>query len=105
MFLPPPILRMCIALLRSPKGGCCWISDDLSCSFNEQKKTRIKLTIGQCYPKEKMQFSQTHAYEFCNYLSNDIFFRNGLMRTNLSFSKSHKGYVQKDFLGLSFKSN
>ena len=29
---PPPILRLCIAYLRSPKGGCCSISDDLSCS-------------------------------------------------------------------------
>ena len=31
---PPPILRLNIAFLRSPKGGCCSISDDLSCSFN-----------------------------------------------------------------------
>ena len=30
---PPPILRLCIAFLRSPKGGCCSISDDLSCSY------------------------------------------------------------------------
>ena len=34
LYPPPPILRLCIALLRSPKGGCCSISDDLSCSFN-----------------------------------------------------------------------
>ena len=29
---PPPILRLNITFLRSPKGGCCSISDDLSCS-------------------------------------------------------------------------
>ena len=29
---PPPILSLNIAFLRSPKGGCCSISDDLSCS-------------------------------------------------------------------------
>ena len=28
-----PLLRQCIAILRSPKGGCCSISDDLSCYY------------------------------------------------------------------------
>ena len=28
----PALLRLCIAFLRSPKGGRCSISDDLSCS-------------------------------------------------------------------------
>ena len=32
-FVTPPILRLNIAFLRSPKGGCCSISDDLSCSY------------------------------------------------------------------------
>ena len=30
---PPPRLRQCIAYMRSPKGGCCSISDDLFCSY------------------------------------------------------------------------
>ena len=29
---PSPLLRQRIAILRSPKGGCCSISDDSSCS-------------------------------------------------------------------------
>ena len=31
-FVSPTILRLCIAYLPSRKGGCCLISDDLSCS-------------------------------------------------------------------------
>ena len=31
-FVSPPLLRLCIAFLCSPKGGCCSISDDLSFS-------------------------------------------------------------------------
>ena len=30
---PPPILKLCIALFAVAEGGCCLISDDLSCSF------------------------------------------------------------------------
>ena len=32
-FCTPPILRRCIALFAVAKGGCCSISDDLSCSW------------------------------------------------------------------------
>ena len=34
---PPPLFWVWILLiLRSPKGGCCSISDDLSCSYNKR---------------------------------------------------------------------
>ena len=32
-FVAPPLLRQCIAIFESPKGGCCSISDDSPCSF------------------------------------------------------------------------
>ena len=32
-FVFPPILKMCIPLMRSLKDGCCSISDDLSCTY------------------------------------------------------------------------
>ena len=34
----PPLLRQCLLYLRSPKGGCCSISDDLSCSSSSAVK-------------------------------------------------------------------
>ena len=36
-FVPPPLfMRLNIAFLRSPKGGCCSISDDLSCFSRDE---------------------------------------------------------------------
>ena len=32
-FVPRPILRLCIDLFAVADGGCCSISDDLSCSL------------------------------------------------------------------------
>ena len=35
---PPPLIWGCVLLyLRLPRGGCCSISDDLSCSFKHSK--------------------------------------------------------------------
>ena len=43
---PPPIVYLNVAFLRSPKGGCCSISDDLSCSttFGETKQVVVSLS-------------------------------------------------------------
>ena len=32
-------------ILRSPKGGCCSISDDLSCSYNESDVLKVKICV------------------------------------------------------------
>ena len=33
--VPHPLLRQCMAIFQSPKDGCCSISDDFSCSWEE----------------------------------------------------------------------
>ena len=45
-----PLLRLCIVYLRSPKGSCCPISEDLSCfcSFSWQCVETIRSGNGSC---------------------------------------------------------
>ena len=46
---PPPLFWGCVLLyLRSPKGGYCSISDDLSCSFVMYISTTAALCISKC---------------------------------------------------------
>ena len=61
-FEPPPILRLNIAYFEVAEGGCCSISDDLSCSFIK-KCTEIMVanwnllgSVGDLYC-----FSNTHS--------------------------------------------
>ena len=64
--------RQCVAFVRLPKGGCCSISDDLSCSCNiythRQKLSNSKLilNIKKCFvPKYwKFKFHYLHLASF-----------------------------------------
>ena len=39
-FVNPPFLGCVLLYLRSPKGGCCSISDDLTCSWLQREGSR-----------------------------------------------------------------
>ena len=60
---PLPILCLNIAFFRSPKGGCCSISDDLSCSFKWIKDViwRYLQWVSESKPRNKKFFFITFS--------------------------------------------
>ena len=63
---PPPILRLHIAFLRSPKGGCCSISDDLSCSF------KLVVALFRCHGDGLKDFDHFEAIRPYQFMENEV---------------------------------
>ena len=57
-YVPPPYFEAEYCLfLRSPKGGCCSISDDLSCSYKNSHLFPLPCGAGSAVPREGFDLS------------------------------------------------